>query len=89
MERRKRLVRVFFNTFYEDVAKSIIKDLGRLGEVKFTNSKVVPELYYVEISVGQGNNEDVEAVASEARKVLEKHAADGKAFGFKVYTVVT
>ncbi|ALL01071.1 hypothetical protein Pyrde_1023 [Pyrodictium delaneyi] len=89
MGKERRLVRIFFNTYYTDVAEAVLKELKSLGyEVKATNSRVVPELYYVEINVG---NTDPRDVAEKVRALLEdtreKHR--GLVFGIKVYSIDT
>ncbi|KSW12357.1 hypothetical protein CF15_06355 [Pyrodictium occultum] len=87
MGRKKRLVRVFFNTYYEDVARDVVKGLEGLGyPVRMSASRVVPELYYAEIEVGEG---DLGKAVEEARRLLEEAKArhGGLLFGVKVYGV--
>ncbi|AEM39512.1 hypothetical protein Pyrfu_1656 [Pyrolobus fumarii 1A] len=87
MAKRKRVVRLFFNTFYEDLARRIEEELSRRYEgVKFTRSRVLPEFYYVEISVS--NSSDLERIRVEVEELVKKLGGD-LVFGVKAYTVET
>ncbi len=87
MAKRKRVVRLFFNTFYEDVAKAIVERLERVyGSVGVVHSRVLPEFYYVEIRLGEGD--DPARVRSEAENIAAEVGGD-RVFGVKAYDVVT
>lgn len=89
MGRERRLVRVFFNTYYTDIAEAVIRELKSLGyKAKATNSRVVPELYYVEINV---SNTDPRNVAEKVRALLEDTREKHRdlVFGIKVYSIDT
>ena len=87
MAKRKRLVRLFFNTFYEDVARSISESLEReYPGVKVQRSRVLPEFYYVELPVPQG--EGVEEVARRIEELVKRIGGD-RVFGVKAYGVET
>lgn len=87
MGKERRLIRVFFNTYYEDVAESVLNELKSLGyEMKMTNSRVVPELYYVEMEVGA---ENLDQAVAKVQRLLEeaRDKYSGRLFGVKVYGV--
>jgi len=82
-------LRVFFSTYYEEAAQSAIKALENLCSCRprVSRSKVISELYYVELpldSVASGNNVDA-AVEKVSRIVKGAHES---IFGVKVYAVV-
>jgi hypothetical protein len=80
----RRAVRLFFNTYYEDRAERIIEALKGLGfEMYVKRSKVVPELYYVDINVGDANLDEVK---EEVENILRKEA-DDTVFGIKIYVI--
>ncbi len=87
MAKRKRVVRLFFNTFYEDAAKAILERLERsYGRVRVVRSQVLPEFYYVEIQVGE--NEDPARVRTEVENLVAQVGGD-RVFGVKAYDVQT
>ncbi|NOZ89047.1 MAG: hypothetical protein GXO15_03890 [Crenarchaeota archaeon] len=85
----RRLIRLFFNTYYEEDAKRVIEALEREAapsKVRVTRSRVVPELYYVEIPLAGVESRE------EAARLAEKLAATARAvsdtvFGVKAYVV--
>ncbi|ABM81129.1 hypothetical protein [Hyperthermus butylicus] len=83
MTRAVRAIRVFFNTYYEESAEKILSALKSLGyDLRVERSRVVPELYYVDVRV--------EDNLEEAKKTVEeviRRAADDTVFGIKVYVV--
>jgi hypothetical protein len=80
----RRAVRVFFNTYYEESASKIINALKSLGYgVRVQRSRVVPELYYIDIDAG---SEDLEKVRQTVEDTL-KREADDTVFGVKVYAI--
>ncbi len=81
----RRAVRLYFNTYYEDTAKRIIEALRNALPLKVNveRSKVVPELYYVDIEAGEENLEELR----ERVEKLVREAADDTVFGVKVYVV--
>ena len=86
-EKHKRLVRLFFNTYYEDAANNIIKELERLAaSVKVTRSRIVPELYYVELRPRELDDEGLERLVKAVEGLLR---SDDRVFGVKVYAVKT
>jgi|GEM_PF-4890801 len=79
-------VRAFFSTYYEEDAKALIEKLSKLeGELRSSRSRVVPELYYVEIIVDGPSK--LEEVAENTRFLLEEASRGGRVYGIKVYTV--
>ncbi len=82
---RKRLIRVFFNTFYDDAAQGVAKRLEAYGRVvKLTRSQIVPELYFVELE--PRGEVDLNKLAEEIEGQLKR---DDRVFGVKVYPVQT
>ncbi len=77
-----KVVRLFFNTFYPEVAKRIIEEIRRLagGEeaVEVTRSQVVESLYFIEVR-GFG---DAGAVEEAVRRI-----GGDRVFGLKAYVV--
>ncbi len=85
VERHKSLVRAFFNTYYDDLASSIIEAVKREAEVvKVSRSKLVPELYFLELKPKAG--ESLDELAEKIEKLLK---SDDRVFGVKVYVVRT
>jgi len=85
MGKTLRAVRLFFSTYDEDIAERIIRELRGLGgDVRVARSRVVPELYYVEITTSDNELMRFEDAASN---VLEKYSGDGHVYGVKVYSV--
>ncbi len=84
--KHKKLVRVFFNTFYEDAAKKAIEELKSYGIVKVSRSKLVPELYFVELVPSQDYIDKLEELASTIENTLKR---DDRIFGVKAYAVKT
>ncbi len=84
MPKGRRAVRLIFNTYYENDARNILDALQRSG-IKFSvsRSKVVNELYYVDIDAG---NQDLESVLEKVRSVVEKNRGQ-TIFGVKIYAV--
>lgn len=83
----RRAVRGFFSTYYEDEANALIERIRSTvkGDVRVTRSNVVPELYYVEIRLGDNaSREEAERLAARLRELLLE--AD-TVYGVKVYTV--
>ncbi|MET1101698.1 MAG: hypothetical protein ABWW69_04390 [Pyrodictiaceae archaeon] len=83
VERHKRLIRIFFNTYYDDVASELLRRLSEYGKLNYTRSKIVPELYYVELSGVEG---DLEEKTREIERMLKDYDT---VFGVKVYKVET
>ncbi len=86
-EKLRKLVRAFFNTFYHDVAASIVDCISKLEtvqEVKVNRSKVVPELYYVEVTPKETSPKVVE----EVERCIKEFGKD-LVFGIKVYATYT
>ena len=87
MAKRKRVVRLFFNTFYEEVARRIIEEIERgYPGARGRRSSVLPEFYYVEVPVGQGD--DVDEVARSVEELAKRLGGD-RVFGVKAYGVET
>ena len=82
-EKHKRLIRIFFNTYYDDVASEVLRRLSSYGRLNYTRSKIVPELYYVELSGVEG---DLEEKVKEIEGLLKNYDT---VFGVKVYKVET
>ena len=83
--KHKRLIRVFFNTFYEDAASKAIETLRSFGMVRsVVRSSIVPELYYVELDPHDKSN--LRELASKIEEALRK---DDRVFGVKAYPVTT
>jgi len=62
----RRAVRLVFNTYYKEDADKIINALRDKGlRFSVTNSRVVPELYYVDIDIGDNDLSAVERVVKE------------------------
>ena len=87
----KRVLRVFFNTYYEDSAREALERLRRLlsqagaGEPRVARSQVVRELYYVEAEIGKLNSrEEAEGLA---RKVASELGSIDTVFGVKAYII--
>lgn len=83
----KRVVRGFFSTYYEDTANTLINTIRGMakGDVRVVRSSVVPELYYVEIRLGDNvSKEDAEELAERLRRLL---TGTDTVYGVKVYTV--
>ena len=86
-EKHKRLVRLFFNTYYEDAANRVIRELERLAaSVKVERSRIVPELYYVELKPRDASDEELERLVKAVEGLLR---SDDRVFGVKVYAVKT
>ena len=83
MGKSVKAVRVFFSTFYPEVAdrlvETFVNEFGR-ERVRYTRSRVVKELYYVEIFSDEPLRD-----AEYVKRVLDK--ADDRLYGVKVYTV--
>jgi hypothetical protein len=80
---KKRLVRVFFNTFYEDVVDSILRRVEAVGKlIRVSRSKIVPELYFIEL-------EPLDSIDAReaARKIEEELRSNDRIFGVKAYVV--
>ena len=87
MAKRKRLVRLFFNTFYEDVYKAVIDALKReYGDVRIVKSRVLPEFYYVEVSMAP--SDDLGEAAKRIEELVRSVGGD-RVFGVKAYPVET
>ncbi len=87
MAKRKRLVRLFFNTFYEEAAKRIVEGLEReYPGVRVQRSRVLPEFYYAELPVPQGDS--VEEAARRVEELVRRLGGD-RVFGVKAYGVET
>ncbi len=85
--KRKRVLRIFFNTFYEDVAKRIEEELIReYGRVRVTRSRVLPEFYYVEVELG--SSDGLEEAARKAEELVRRAGGD-LVYGVKAYVVAT
>ena len=83
MGKSVKAVRVFFSTFYPEVGDSLIEALaGEFGRerIRYTRSRVVRELYYVEI-LSDNPARDMESV----KRILSK--VDDRVYGVKVYAV--
>ncbi len=87
MAKHLHAVRVFFSTYYDDVAAEIIDKIReRYGEgLRVKRSRVVPELYHLEVAVS--NPDSLEKTAREIEEILAESTHDGKVYGAKVYTV--
>ena len=87
MAKRKRLVRLFFNTFYEDAYKDVVEALKReYGDVRVVRSRVLPEFYYLEIRVAPGDS--LEEVARRIEELVRSVGGD-RVFGVRAYPVET
>ncbi len=85
----RRLIRLFFNTYYEEDARRVVEALQREAapnEVRVTRSKVVPELYYVEVPLRNVESREEAAQLAE-RLTAAVRAASDTVFGVKAYVV--
>ncbi|BEP17536.1 hypothetical protein PYJP_08880 [Pyrofollis japonicus] len=85
MPKGRKAVRIVFNTYYEKDAEKIInilKDNG-FNITKITRSRVVPELYFIEISADNNNLIEME---NSIKELIAKNKTD-TIFGLKVYSI--
>lgn len=84
MPKGRKAIRLIFNTYYEDDAQKILSALRRNG-IKFsvTRSKVVNELYYIDIDA---RNHDLETLLGKIREIIEKNRTS-TIFGIKIYAI--
>ncbi|HIP66344.1 MAG TPA: hypothetical protein EYH08_07475 [Pyrodictium sp.] len=82
----KRVIRLFFNTYDENVAKKIFESLKVFGEVKVRRSSILKEFYYVEITPPA--DADLKDLASKVEEVV-RSVGDDSVFGIRVYYVQT
>jgi len=84
MPKGRRAVRLFFNTYYDDAAQILVEILESRGyKFKVIKSRVVPELYYIDITVENGKPEEI----AESVKEILKNIQDDRIYGIKVYAV--
>ena len=78
------VIRVFFSSFLDDVAKAIISRLSKYGRTKTMYSRIVPGFYHVEIILDKEENIDsiVGQIESEIRKLGSDYV-----YGIKVYYI--
>ncbi len=87
MAKRKRLVRLFFNTFYEDAYKAVVEALEReYGRVRVVKSRVLPEFYYVEVHMTP--SDDLEEASRRIEELVRSVGGD-RVFGVRAYPVET
>ena len=77
---------MFFSTYYEDEARRVIDGLRSLSDsVEVKRSRVVKELYYVELRLGSdAGRDEAMRLAEQARSILADAAT---VYGVKVYVV--
>jgi len=82
----KRVIRLFFNTYDENVARRIFESLKKFGEVKVRRSTILKEFYYVEITPPA--NADLKDLTTKVEEVVRSVGSDS-VFGIRVYYVQT
>ncbi len=78
------VVRVFFSTFLNKVAETIISALSKYGRIKTTHSRIVPGFYYVEITLNEVK--DVNSIVEQIESEIKKLGSD-YVYGVKIYYV--